>query len=240
MAKNKFSDTALAITLKTAISTRDSDEYEVCIKTLRSHETSKEWIEALLLDPLTRSVFYRNTGPSYVGLNRNICYLTSRLVNLYFPERLPVIKFLSGLLELDTKLCDLSLSTFNEYQEEAGLLLCDSRLNKVIEEYEKSVVERFVENYLKGVSGFSIVSADLEKDEQVDKDNDKVWPKCVVKSNKEGTTYTIVDWQCTCNELVKTGISCAHVILQAISNPSKAYSELISWKLHKERISLEK
>jgi len=27
MAKNKFSDTALAITLKTAISTRDSDEY---------------------------------------------------------------------------------------------------------------------------------------------------------------------------------------------------------------------
>jgi hypothetical protein len=58
--------------------------------------------------------------------------------------------------------------------------------------------------------------------------------KFVVQDRRSSVNYNILDWNCSCNEVEKTGIPCPHLILCARSKHSKKYIELFNSRWIKE------
>jgi hypothetical protein len=110
-------------------------------------------------------------------------------------------------------------------------ILCDDRIEEIRLHYEKKVMERFVENYIKGLRDFKIT------EKGVDAETGR--PTFVLQFVDSSTSYSIQNWNCSCNELEKTGVACPHLILAATTTRGKSYDELISRRWKKEPVQLE-
>jgi len=84
---------------------------------------------------------------------------------------------------------------------------CDSRIREIRLNYESKVLERFLENYVQGLRLFKLAAKGI--------DGDTGKPVFVVASLGSDSRYYIRNWNCTCNEIGKTGVACPHLILAA-------------------------
>lgn len=68
---------------------------------------------------------------------------------------------------------------------------CDERIGEVSLHFERKVVERFLENYIKGLRSFRLERRGV--DERTNR------PLFAVFSMQSGSRYDIRNWSCTCN-----------------------------------------
>lgn len=81
-------------------------------------------------------------------------------------------------------------------------------------------MDRFVENYIKGVRTFKL---------EIDPDNES-GKTYFAKSTNYESEYEMRNRQCGCQEYEKTGVACPHLILLAIKDKQRKYDDLISPK----------
>ena len=93
--------------------------------------------------------------------------------------------------------------------------LCDDRLKEIRFNYEKKIVQRFLENYIKGIRDFKIIEKGV--DERTGKQT------FVLQFVESSTCYFIRNWSCSCNELEKTGVACPHLLRAATTTSDKSY-----------------
>lgn len=89
----------------------------------------------------------------------------------------------------------------------------------MLHHYEREVVERFVENYLKALR-------ECEVEEKHGTANPS--PLCV--KDHRGSYRLGKEWKCECGEFEKTGVGCCHMIAAAIETEGRSYTTLISKK----------
>lgn len=85
----------------------------------------------------------------------------------------------------------------------------DPRIVPVNEKIEQTAMERFVENYILGKNEFLI------KEQIFDKDTDTHMFTLVSRVSKQ--TVEVLDWECRCGELGRTGIPCPHLLACAFA-----------------------
>lgn len=117
---------------------------------------------------------------------------------------------------LDKDLADKSTHQFEEFKSPLENLLSDERLQFLRLHYERKVVERFIENYMKALRDFKIVSSTA--------DYVTGRPSFIVKALNSDPRYNVRNWSCCCNELETTGVACPHLILCASTVEEKEYS----------------
>ena len=58
--------------------------------------------------------------------------------------------------------------------------------------------------------------------------------KFTIEDARTGEQFTVVDWNCSCDELEKTGIPCPHILVCAKARSNKKLVELVSLRWRKE------
>ena len=58
--------------------------------------------------------------------------------------------------------------------------------------------------------------------------------KFTIEDARTGEQFTVVDWNCSCDELEKTGIPCPHILICAKKRLNKNLVELVSLRWRKE------
>jgi hypothetical protein len=91
------------------------------------------------------------------------------------------------------------------------------------------IFERFFDNYVKGMSQYRVKL--LTKDPRTD--TYLIDVECI----RSGELLRVHNWSCVCNEQLKTGLPCPHILCAARQIESKRYLELIRqrWKKKQEK-----
>jgi hypothetical protein len=79
------------------------------------------------------------------------------------------------------------------FREKLETLMCDDRLLEVRHQFERKIVERFIQNYVKGLREYKLIG------EAEDSETKK--PIFTVRFINSNTKYIVRNWNCTCNEL---------------------------------------
>ena len=58
--------------------------------------------------------------------------------------------------------------------------------------------------------------------------------KFTIEDARTGEQFTVVDWNCSCDELEKTGIPCPHILVCAKARSNKKLVELVNSRWIKE------
>ena len=100
-------------------------------------------------------------------------------------------------------------------KEPMDIMFCDERIGDVLLHFERNIVQRFLENYIKGLREFKLYSRG---------NDERTGRHAFTVAFIEGDSrYEIQNWNCTCNELEKTGVACPHLLLAAFSTRNKSY-----------------
>ena len=91
---------------------------------------------------------------------------------------------------------------------------------------ERKPFSRFMENYCKCERIAKIVSQTAVERTSV--------TKFTIEDARTGEQFTVVDWNCSCDELEKTGIPCPHILVCAKARSNKKLVELVSLRWRKE------
>ena len=104
--------------------------------------------------------------------------------------------------------------------------LYNPQLKVIRVSYSRPVATRFVENYIRALTEYSVTQQQTEGESSY----------TVESTTTPKEVCAVVDWECQCNEMEKTGIACAHLIVVALANSDKPYTELISerWRIGEE------
>jgi hypothetical protein len=208
-----------------AIAERNPDDFYKLLQTLREDDATKEAIG--ILERRRRQIFYIDAESYFIGIRRNSCEPINDLIKRQVPLEVTIPKFLLEIDELDGRLRDRSTNEFDVMKEQMDRLFCDERIGEVLLNFERKIVERFLENYIKGLREFKLYTRG--NDERTGK------PMFTVTFIESNSRYEIRNWNCTCNEIEKTGVACPHLLLAAFSTHDKSYGELISKRWRKER-----
>ena len=156
---NSWKLASITSLLMNAVGTRDKDEYYEAIRLLLAdpYPVSKKLTERLIAEE-NESIFYCCTGGSFVGLSRIGCQKLNTLARSYFPAKTTFCDFFRRCLFLNIEVTNISIKSFKEYESEIGPCMGDIRMSQVTENFEREVVERFIENYLKGIRGFRLIN----------------------------------------------------------------------------------
>ena len=163
-----------------------------------------------------------------MGIRWSSCEPINEFIKKQVPVEVTIPQFLADIDDLDTQLRARSASGFDMMKEQLELLLCDDRIGEILLHFERKVVERFLENYIKGLREFKLYSRG--KDDRTGK---PVFSVTFIENS--ASAYEVRNWNSTCNEIKKTGVACSHLLLAAFSAPDKSYAELIASRWRKER-----
>jgi len=103
------------------------------------------------------------------------------------------------------------------YREPIEQILGDDRIKLVRYHYEVKVFERFLENYLKGLSEVEATKDPAPEAPDTLPHGDNYTVRVV----DTGEVFAVRNWSCECEELDKTGVPCMHIIACARSDPTK-------------------
>jgi len=153
--------------------------------------------------------------PIYFGFNRTAEQKIGDIFKVLFDEKLSVLAFVRSVLFVEKYLQDKIDTSESFYQNPIEIQFRDPKIKQVRENVERKIFNKFLENYLE-----SNLTYQLKKPEA---DGDGVM---VVEYKKYNYEFKVVDWNCPCYEVEKTGIPCPHLLLCAKSTPKKSYLEL--------------
>lgn len=190
-ALSKLSDseqrTSIGILLMNAATTRDKDEFAETISLLMKDPVSKILTEGLLTEK-NKSVFYCCTSDIFVGISRVGCQSLRSMAKSYFPLRTTFCEFFRSSVWLNAEITRTSATTFKHYAKDLGFCVGDPRLESLAETVEAEAMDRFVENYIKGVRTFKL---------EIDPDNES-GKTYFAKSTNYESEYEMRNRQCGC------------------------------------------
>jgi hypothetical protein len=172
-----------------AIAERNPDDFYKLLQTLREDDATKEAIG--ILERRRRQVFYIDAESYFIGIRRNSCEPINDLIKRQVPLEVTIPKFLLEIDELDKRLRDRSTNEFDVMKEQMDKLFCDERIGEVLLNFERNIIERFLENYIKGIREFKLYTRG--NDERTGK------PMFTVSFIESNSRYEIRNWNCTCN-----------------------------------------
>ena len=116
------------------------------------------------------------------------------------------------------KLAKKSQVSFDSYLSEVEVQFSNNALKDIRKNYERRVVERFMENYVKGMIECILVrgGGDL-----------------FVRCSKHDGLFRVTYWRCECGELERTGVACSHLILLATLTKERHYRYLVDSRWRK-------
>jgi len=141
----------LLLDLKEAIHTKNPTMYCHIIQKLQNEQFGYASINKLL--ERKSRVFYCDIKPSFLGLKRNLCSVIRDIVKPLL-SKCSMIDIINHLDLLDTVLASDS-SKFQQYNED--IYFTNRRVDELSQRFEKEVVQRFMENYIRGIKDCSIV-----------------------------------------------------------------------------------
>lgn len=94
----------------------------------------------------------------FIGLRRNNCEVIKDIIKRHTPLEVTIDRFLIDIDWLDGKLREKSVQSFNAMREQLDRLFCDERIQEIQLNLERKVVERFLENYIKGLREYKLYS----------------------------------------------------------------------------------
>lgn len=87
----------------------------------------------------------------FIGLRRSSSEDINDLIRKQTKRETTIEQFFIDIDQLDTGFNEKSARSFDAIKEPLDIFCCDDRLQEILLHFERNVVERFLENYVKGV-----------------------------------------------------------------------------------------
>jgi len=108
------------------------------------------------------------------------------------------------MIGLDKRLHAKSIDGYRIYTESIEYQLLDQRVKCVRLAFESKVFERFIENYFK-----CLAEARLVEDLNEISIEQRAFH---IRNNVTGEVFKVENWVCECDEIIKTGVPCVHML----------------------------
>lgn len=104
-----------------------------------------------ILESRRRQIFYMDAESYFIGTRRDNCRVLSNHMKQRLPAERDIPQCLEEIDKLDEEWTEKSVKRFNTVQEPMDRLFWDDKIKDVLECFERRIVQRFLENYVKGL-----------------------------------------------------------------------------------------